>query len=75
MNININEGVILGWAPLNGCIIVDDVLGDHASDSLVAAVEPMSSSIHDSGRLATLLLKDCKIGWDIELDVTAAASV
>jgi len=48
MDIDINEGIILGWASLDRGIVVDDVLGYHAGDSLMAAVEPMGSSIHDS---------------------------
>ena len=48
MDIDINESIILGWASLDRGIVVDDVLGYHAGDSLMAAVEPMGSSIHDS---------------------------
>jgi hypothetical protein len=75
MNVNINKSIILGWASLNWSIIVDNVLGDHASDSLVTAVEPMGSCLHYTCGLTTLFLKDCEVGWDIKFDVTATATI
>jgi hypothetical protein len=75
MNVDVNEGVILGWASLDWSIIVDNVLGDHTGNPLVAAVEPVGASGHDSGGLSTFFLEHGEVGWDIELDITAAASI
>jgi hypothetical protein len=41
MNININVSVVLGWASLDWCVAVDNVLGEHASNSLPSAIAPM----------------------------------
>jgi len=75
MDIYINVCVILSGASLNWSIIVDNVSRDHAGNSFVAAVAPSSSSVHNTGRLSTIFFKDGEISWNIELDVTAAASI
>jgi hypothetical protein len=75
MDIDINIGIILGWASLNWSIVVDNVLGEHASHSLVEAIAPMSTWRHDTSRLTTNLFEDCEVRWYIKLDVKAAALV
>ena len=75
MNIHINVGVVLSWASLDWSIVVNNTLGKHASYSSVAAVTEVSTCIHDTLRLSTVLLQDHKIGWNIELEITAAASI
>jgi hypothetical protein len=48
MDIDIYVSVILGWASLNWSIIVNNVPGEEACNSLVAAVTPLRTCWHDS---------------------------
>lgn len=75
MNIYINISIIFGWASLNWCIIVNNILGKHTSDSLVAAVAPVGTSLHDTGWGSAVLLKHYKVCWNIKLNIKAAASI
>jgi hypothetical protein len=48
MDVNINISVILGWASLNWSIIVNNIFGKHACNSLIEAIAPVSTSLHDT---------------------------
>jgi len=48
MDIDIYISIILGWASLNWCIIVNHIFGEHACDSLVATVAPIGTSLHNT---------------------------
>ena len=48
MEININISIILGWASLNWSIIVNNIFGKHACNSLIEAIAPVSTSLHDT---------------------------
>ena len=47
MNIDIDVSIVLGWAFLNWGVVVDDVLGEEADNSLVAAIAPVSTGCHE----------------------------
>ena len=46
MDIDIDVCIVLGWAPLDRSIVVNDVLGEHTGNSLPEAVAPLSSRSH-----------------------------
>jgi hypothetical protein len=75
MNIDINVSVILSWASLDWSVIVDDVLGEHASNSLVEAIAPLGTWGHHTSGFTTFLFENSKVGWDIKLDIETAALV
>jgi hypothetical protein len=75
MNINVYVGVVLGWASIDWCIVFNNVFGEHASDSSVAAVAPMCSSVHNTLRFSTTLFQDDKVCWHVKLKITTAASI
>jgi len=75
MDINIDIGIIFGWASLNWCIIINNIFGKHACNSLVEAIAPVGSSLHYSSRLSTTFLKNNEVGWNIKFYIEAAALV
>lgn len=75
MNVDIDVSIVLSWALLNWSIVVDDVLGEEADDSSVAAVAPMGTSLHEWLRCTTVLFENGEVSWNIHLDITAAALV
>lgn len=46
MDVDIDVGVIFGWASLNWSIVVNNIFGKHACNSLVEAVAPVGTSLH-----------------------------
>ena len=75
MNVNINIGIILSWAFLDGCIVVDDVFGEEADNSPIAEIAPVSACCHQGLGSTTVFLEDGEVGWHVHLDITAAALV
>lgn len=75
MDIDIDVGVIFGWASLNWSIVVNNVFGKHACNSLVEAVAPVGTSLHDTSWSSTTFLKNNEVSWHIKFDIKAAALV
>lgn len=75
MNIDINIGIIFGRTSLNRCVIVYDIFSNHTSNSPIAAITPLSTSLHNTGWFTPIFFKDNKVCWNVKLEITAAASI
>lgn len=75
MNVDVDVGIVLGRASMDWRVVVDNVLGDHARDSLVARVAEVSTWVHHTLRGATVLLEHYKVCRHVKLEITAAAGV
>lgn len=60
---------------MNRSVVVDDGLGYHAGNSASAAIAPLGTRCHHTGRLSARFLKSSETSRDIKLEVTAAATV
>jgi hypothetical protein len=75
MDININISVVFGWALLDRCVIVDDVLGNHGSDSLIATVAEVRPWMHQPCAFSPILFQNHKVCWYIKFQVATAAAI
>jgi len=75
MDVDVDIGVVLSWASLDGSIVVHDVFGQHGYNSAIAAVAPMGARSHQGLSLATVFLENSEVGGNIELQVKAAAGI
>ena len=75
VDVDVDIGVVLGWASLDGSIVVHDVLSQHGHNSAIAAVAPMGARSHQGLSRAAVLLENSEVGGNIELQVKAAAGV
>lgn len=73
VKVHANVGVVLRRAVMDWGIVVDDRLGNHASDSASAAVAPLGTWLHHTCASAAALLESGETSRDIELEVAAAA--
>ena len=75
MNVDVDVGVILGRAAFDRCVVVNDILRQHADDAAIATIHPMCAWPHERLCGSAVFFKDCEIGRHIEFDVAAAATV
>lgn len=75
VQINTDVSVVLGGAVVDGRIVVNDSLCQHASDARCAAIAPLGAWGHDTSGLAAALLECGETGGDVELEVATAAAV
>jgi len=73
MNININVSIILSWALLYWCIVVNNILGKKTDYSFAHAIAPMSTWSHQRLLGSTFFLKNDVISWYIKFEIETAA--
>lgn len=57
------------------CVVINDSFGEHAGDSLAAAVAPMSARSHYASALAAVFLECSETSRNVEFAITATATV
>jgi len=73
VNVDIDVGVVLGRAALDGRIVIDDVLRQQGGHASIAAVAPVRARRHEWLGGAAILLKNGEIGGYIKFKSEAAA--
>jgi len=75
MDININVSIIFCWAFLYWSIVVNNIFGEQADNSLAHAIAPMGTWSHQRLFGTTFFLEYGVVSWYIELEVKTAAGV